>query len=273
MVEVEAGVARPHRDDPVARGQQVGLDDVVSGAGSTGRVARNLVAERIVGVPVGDRADRDDLAGVARAGDRAVAILAGVPGRSNDNDPGVPEGLDRHHQRVIDHGFGDRLAERHVDHPDAIGVLVQQNPVEAGYDVGDEAFAFIVQYLDGDDRCPGCDARVLPVGSRAVPGDDACDVRPMTVAVVGIDRVDHVDRGQNRNLGMSDVAGIEHRHGYSGAVDAGECVTGNRPRGHLAGDVHGSGDRCIDRHDLEIGVACESLGGPGRDPNGVAGNR
>ncbi len=66
------------------------------------------------------------------------------------------------------------------------GVPVGDGVVDGGDDVADEAFAGRVEHFFDKQRCPGCDALAASAGVVPAAGDDAGDVRAVTVVVVGL---------------------------------------------------------------------------------------
>ena len=78
-----------------------------------------------------------------------MSVAAVVAGGDDYHDAGIPDGLGCLHQGIIG-GLGlDGLAERHVDHLDALAGGVGEHPVEGGDDVGGIPATGAIQHLEG----------------------------------------------------------------------------------------------------------------------------
>ncbi len=194
----DVAVGRGRRDDPDARGDQVGFRRAVDER----RTARAEVGDRVVrprvrAVRVG-RADRDHGRQVRRRDDaavdgRAVGVAAGVARRDDADDPGVDRRLDRLAERVETVGLDHRRADREVGDADVVGVLVRDHPADAGDHVAQRARAVAADDANVDQLGVEREAAVLLVRvdeRRAlerlttVAGRDPGDVRSVAVGIV-----------------------------------------------------------------------------------------
>ncbi len=121
-------------------------------------------------------------------------LLPQVAGGGDDDDAGVDRALGREGQRIGFIGFGDACAHRQVDDADVVRHAVGDGPLEGGDDVADDAAAVLIEDFQADQVRRRRDARVRAIRVVAVAGDDAGDVRPVAVVVVGLEAiVDEVD--------------------------------------------------------------------------------
>ena len=137
----------------------------------------------------------------------------------------------------VSYGLGDARAHRQVDDADVVRHAVGDGPVEGRDDVADDAAAVLVEHLQADQVRRRRDARVRAVRVVAVAGDDAGDVRPVAVVVVGlrqtVDEVDEAghalaadDANSRRAAAVAEVvvpagdARVDDRHADAGAVIA-----------------------------------------------------
>ena len=204
--QVERARRIGERHDAGAGRDEVGLGHEVDGRGTARAVRRDLVVparERALGA-VGTH--RQHPGRVARGRDAAVLrlllvvdrLLPQVAGGGDDDDAGVDRALGREGQRIGFIRLGDACAHRQVDDADVVRHAVGDGPLEGGDDVADDAAAVLIEHLQADQVRRRRDARVRAVRVVAVAGDDAGDVRPVAVVVVGLQAiVDEVDKARH----------------------------------------------------------------------------
>ncbi len=231
-----------------------------------------------VRLAVVERPDRDHLARVAGAADRAVAVPARVSGRADDHDPGVPQLLDRLHQRIDVRRLVDGMAERQVEDADAVRVLVLEHPLQPGEHARGAALPEAVEDADRDQarlRGDAGESAILRV--RAVAHQDAGHVRSVPVGIdaargreAGIVAPDQVDGSHEPGeLGAAGDAGVHLRDRHSRAL---ELALGLEGLGQAGGDprsLHAEHrDRGVERHELDVRVLGELVDRAGRDSHG-----
>ena len=128
------GECRHQAPNVAGRGDDIGIDETLEGRSAGRERTQEVVAVVIGREVVRHAADSDDVGTVARYAD-GHRVGTGVAGRGDDHDSGIP----CRHDRLVERVFpvvGERLRrERAVDHPDAVGVLVLDHPVDGADDV------------------------------------------------------------------------------------------------------------------------------------------
>ena len=123
--------------------------------------------------------------------------------------------------------FVHRRRDGQVDDANVQRVAILDGVFDGRNHVADAAGAGAVERLQGNQPGRGSNARALPVGVVAVAGDDAGDVRAVTVIVVGHRLAAHeidesIDALRAARVGEIVVVGdprIDHRDANPGAVE------------------------------------------------------
>ena len=208
VIRIEEAPTSIERDDLVAGGDDVGLEDQVHPARSPAGIGCNAVV-RPYTVHVFRGPDGDDVGVVPWRLDRAVvrapAFVAlsrvvvcagspGVPGSADDDDASFVGGFDGLTEGVRGVAFTDGVSEGKVDDPNIEGGLVVDDPLNAGNHCADIGAALAIEYTDTDQiSLRGNPVKGVSVPRsgriRAVSGDDAGDMsavaaRVVTVAVI-----------------------------------------------------------------------------------------
>ena len=165
-----------HALDVPARRDQVGLDERLGGRPRGRELRQPVVGQVGGGVVVGHRADRDHVGQIAGNPD-GHRPRPTVAGRGDHHDPRLPGGHHRLVERVVPVAAAWRCGERGVEHPDAVGVAVGHQPVDAADDVGVGALAVVVEGLDRHQIGAGCEAVVGALRCAGARHRDAGDVR------------------------------------------------------------------------------------------------
>src|SRR5262249_57955980 len=149
-------------------------------------------------------------------------LRAGVPGRRDHDDArgdGRVDGLGGH---VVAVAAAVRVADRQVDHVDAVAVAVVDGPLDALGDQAQAALVVAVDDLDADEgRARGQAAALRP--ARPAAGDDVGDLAAVAEIVVG-----RGARVGGHVLPADDLARQVRHRGVDPGVDH---------RGHLAAPV------------------------------------
>ncbi len=200
------------RENPVSRRDEIGLRQVVA-ARRTARAERRQMIVAASDGPFGaGRADGEHPRRVARAENPAVLRLAlrihpEVAGRGDDDNPLIDETLRGARQRIGPVGLRDGGSSGEIDDADVVGAGVSGHPLERGNDRADGALAVLVEHLQRDERRARRHARLLAFGVVAVAENDARDVRPVTVVVVGKRlSVDEVDEFRHALIAVCELA-------------------------------------------------------------------
>ena len=168
-----------------------------------------------------------------------------VSRRCDDDDAGDVRAADRFAQGIGRAGFGDRVAERKIDHANVVVGAVSDRPVDAGDYVAREAAAIAAEHANVDQFRAGCDTAVVEIGDRKCwrrrAGDDARDVRPVTEIVVSRRVARHEADARDdlrRERTVRRDTGVDDRDADPLAVDAGntrEAQKAGRARTRLIG--------------------------------------
>ena len=118
---------------------------VVQGRALGGVAGHIVVAEVAAGAAVGQRADRDDFAAVAGAGDGEVAVPAIVAGRNDDHVARIPDRFGGEDEGIGGVAFVHTFAEGQVHHTNVVAAAVGQDPVQARDHVADGAAAVVIE--------------------------------------------------------------------------------------------------------------------------------
>ena len=173
----------PHLAQRVtARRHDVRLHEPLSGRPGR-RERREPVIRRVVRrVAVGHRPHRDHIRHVAGDADRH-RVRPAVAGRRHHDDARLPGTHDGLVQRVVPVVRPGRRAERQVQHPDAVGVLVGHDPVQPTDHVRVTALPVRVERLDRHQGRPGGDTAEPAATQDLAIGHDAHDVGTMAIAI------------------------------------------------------------------------------------------
>ena len=110
-----------------------------------------------------------------------------VAGRGHDDDALAHEALRGEHERIRSRRFENRVAQRKVDDPDVVGLVIRTHPLERGNHVAGLAAAVTIEHLQGDDvdlgGGPGVGGR-LGGGRGAAARHDARHVRAVAEVVI-----------------------------------------------------------------------------------------
>ena len=226
-------------------------------------------------------ADREHPRRISWRGDTAVDLRpvggpAEVARRSHHDDARVYRALGGERERIGVERLGHGRADRQVDDADVPAGFVGDGVVDRRDGRADRAVTLLVEHLERDDGRARRDAAVQAGGVEAVAGDDAGDVRTVTVVVVRacavVDEVDGVGHAkaartgpaQEREVVVAADTGVDDGDADARAVEAVTRAAGRQhggtqtSRGHglrdeLAVFVHAQDGR-IGGERIEVGV-------------------
>ncbi len=170
----------------------------------------------------GAHGDDEGVVGRGRLDRVELGVQAVVARRGHDHNAVEPEDLRRRVQGadVVGHLLGGVDGEVH--HPNVVGLLVFQHPLQGLHRVRFVGHAVLIADLQADEGDTGRHSHVGPIGVRAVASDDTGHVGAMAVDIVhrGGVGVEGLANRVDGEVAVPGDAAVDDRHPDACAVDA-----------------------------------------------------